>query len=148
MDPVIEAPAPVFEALTRLAFKTGPAPEANVLIDGVRQAWIAELGKAVNYEVVLTGRTWSYVRQTLAPRLALYLRHKGYRVRECQPVFLSLFLDETLYFVRAMDFYEQLRLSEELSPEAFDAVAHRWEETGRYELLTLPMSGAGKEGAS
>jgi len=119
------------EQLKRLAFFSGPPPQANELIHKVRQDVTAEHGRAVNYEVPLVGRTWEYIDRVVAPRLALYLRSKRYRVSSCAPVFLSVFLDDGLYFVRAPDFYRLVREMMGLSVEAFEAVARRWEETGQ-----------------
>jgi hypothetical protein len=127
-----------FENLTGLAFRHGPAAEANQLIDEVRRATQAEVGAAVSYEVVLTGRPPDYLREEVAPRLAFFLRAKRYRVSRCRPVFLSLFLEEQVYFVRAEDFFRELHRSEGLSEETFAALAGAWEATGRSARAALP----------
>jgi hypothetical protein len=133
-----------FQPLLRHAFREGPAEEANSLIDEVRRQVSAEWGRACNYEVLLTGRSWTYVSQVVAPRLALFLRSKRLSVRSCGSVFLSLFLGDRLYFLGAEDFYRGVRLAEGWSDEAFAALARTWEETGRAAAGALPPGPSGK----
>ena len=127
-----------FENFTGLAFREGPAAQANQLIDEVRRATHAELGAAINYEIVLASRPPDYLRREVAPRLAFFLRAKRYRVSRCQPVFLSMFLGDRLFFVHAQDFFEELRVSEGLGEQAFAALARSWEASGRGALAALP----------
>jgi hypothetical protein len=129
----------VFERLTAVAFHQGPAYRANELIDEVRSNLAAELGEAYNYEVPLSGRSWDYLRQVVAPRLALYLRSKRLAVGRCAPLFLSVFVGDVLYFIHAADFYEQVRLADGLEEEAFASLARIWEQTGQGVIGALPM---------
>ena len=127
-----------FENFTGLAFREGPAAQANQLIDEVRRATHAALGAAVNYELVLNGRPPDYLRREVAPRLAFFLRSKRYHVNRCGPVFLSMFLGDRVYFVHARDFFEELRTSEGLAEETFAALARGWEASGRAAIAALP----------
>jgi hypothetical protein len=135
---VAELTPNTFEPLIGLAFGSGPAAEANELIEKTRQLVTSERGPTINYEVNLARRDWSYIREIVAPRLALYLKHKRYSVKQCQPVFLSLFIDEMLYFVHAADFFECLRSREGLSEESFAALICTWQETGKSSAGALP----------
>ncbi len=127
-----------FQNLIGLAFRQGPAEQANTLIHDMRQQIKADQGMALSYEIVLTGHSQDALRQTVAPRLALYLRSKRLAVNNCRPVFLSIFLEDTLYFVHAADFYQHIRLAERLDEETFDLLARTWEETGRAVAGALP----------
>jgi hypothetical protein len=129
-----------FERYTGLAFRQGPAPQANQLIDEVRRATRDELGAAVNYEIVLDGRAPDYLAREVAPRLAFFLRSKRYHVRQCAPVFLTMFLGDQVYFVHAQDFFEELRVAEGLAEETFAALARGWEESGRSAIAALPAA--------
>jgi beta-N-acetylhexosaminidase len=131
-----------FEKLTALAFHKGPVHRANELIDEVRTRVREELGRSYNYEVVLAGRTWEYVRTEVGPRLALYLRSKKLAITRSPELFLSVFLEDTLYFVHSSDFYELLRITEGLPRESFDAIVRAWSETGRRTLGALPAAGS------
>ena len=127
-----------FQDLIALAFRQGPADQANTLIHDVRQQDMAEQGMAFNYEIVLTGHVQEDLRQTVAPRLALYLRSKRLGVNNCWPVFLSIFLGDTLYFVHAPDFFQHIRVAERLDEATFALLARGWEETGRAVAGALP----------
>ena len=132
-----------FDALLGLAFEQGPGAEANQLIHRVRGEVRAEHGGAINYEVLLDGRDWEYVRRVLAPRLAMYLKEKGGGVGDCATLFLSLFWQGRLHFVRAADFFAHYRQREGLSQESFAALAANWERTGRGAAGALPAGPAG-----
>jgi hypothetical protein len=137
-----EGQAPVTQLL-EAAFRVGPAIEANQLISDVREQVRAEQGQAVNYEVQLTGRTWQYIRETVAPRLALFLRGKRMSVQRCEPVFISIFVEDTLHFVSAPDLFEVVRRSEGLDEETFAKIARSWERTGRRSAGALPPASHG-----
>ncbi len=124
-----------FQALVAHSFKSGPAAQANQLINDVRQEVKAEHGSAMNYEVVLTDRSWDYVREVLAPRLALFMSSKKLDPRRCRSLFLSVFVDQTLFFISAQAFYEHYMAVEELSEEQFQAQAHVWQQSGRPVVL-------------
>ena len=119
------------EELAQLAFREGPAYQANALIAEVRQQVLAAKGDAVSYEVPLTGRPLAYLQQTVAPRLAFFLKSKRLAVARCGHVFLSLFWEETLYFIWATDFFAAIQKSLGLDDASFRAVARRWEQTGQ-----------------
>jgi len=116
------------EQLTKRAFHHGPAHEANQLIHDVREQVIAEHGQALSYEVPLMGRPFSHLQQEVAPRLALFLHGKRTPWRAS---FVSLFVGATLCFVWVDDFFEVIRESLGLDPDAFDSVLRRWQQTGR-----------------
>jgi hypothetical protein len=127
-----------FERYTGLAFRQGPAQQANQLIHEVRQVTRDELGAAVNYEIVLTGRAPDYLAREVAPKLAFFLRSKRYHVHQCRPVFLTMFLGDQVYFVHAEDFFAELRVAEGLADETFSALARSWEQSGRPAVAALP----------
>ena len=133
-----------FDVLLGLAFAWGPGAQANQLIHRVRGEVRAAQGGAISYEVLLDGRDWEYVRQVLAPRLALYLKEKGGGVGDCGTLFLSLFWQGQLYFVRAADFFAHYRSREGLSEESFHALAASWERTGRAAVGALPALSVGR----
>ncbi len=133
-----------FQAVLQHAFRRGPAVEANQLIAEVRRQRSGAQGRAFNYEVLLTGRPWTYLVQTIAPRLALFLRSQRLSVRSCGPVFLSMFLGEELYFVGAEDFFRSLQIAEGWSDESFAALVRTWEETGKAVAGALPPGPSGK----
>jgi len=116
--------------LLSTAFHEGPAVEANLLINAVRKRIHAETGKAINYEVPLMGKDWSHVMQTVAPRLALYLREKRLGPGSAS-VFISIFWEDTLYFVGPADFFACVQAALGLDDEAFASVFEMWERTGK-----------------
>jgi len=124
--------------LVGLAFEKGAACDANSLIADVRETMRFDHGDALNYEVLLDNQDWAYVEQTVAPRLALYLRSKRYQVSRCGPAFLSIFLGEQLYFVEASAFYEYVRQQMGLDEQRFARTAESWERSGRFTLAALP----------
>jgi hypothetical protein len=130
------------ERLLQRAFRSGPARDANRLIDEVRSQLREETASPAvsNYEVVLSGRPWSYLAQEVAPRLAHYLRAKKMSVAHCAPVFLSLFVDDSLHFLHAADLFAELKLREGLSDDDFAALARGWEQTGRRSIAALPAA--------
>ena len=134
--------------LLGLAFSQGPGVEANQLINGMRREVKASHGRATNYEVLLDGKGWDYVREVMAPRLALYLKEKGGGVAHGGGVFLSLFCGENLYFVWAHDFFTYYKDRAGLSDEAFAALASTWERTGRHVAGALPPGPAVITGAA
>lgn len=125
------------EQLLALAFHQGPAVEANLLISAVRRQVQQEAGQAVNYEVSLIGRDQHHLTRTIAPRLTLYLREKRLGPRSAA-VFLSLFWEDTLYFVSAGDFFAHVQATMGLDDEAFGCVMEMWERTGRAAAGLLP----------
>ena len=133
-------PEASFATIVAAAFKVGPAFQANELIAEARETIRAEQGWAVQVEVILTGRSWEYLVTEAAPLLALYLRSKKLGVAKCAPAFVSVFLGDSLYFLRARDLFEAIRLAGGHSEEAFAAIAEAWERTGRppAPLAALP----------
>lgn len=128
----------LFQALTQLAFREGPAVQATPLIHQVREQIQSEHGRAINYEVVLTGRNWDYLREIVAPRLAFFLRSKRLSIKNCKPVFLSIFLGETLYFVTVKNFYDWFRMAEGLPEDTFNTLVLHWEKSGQAVMGALP----------
>ncbi|MCC6748636.1 MAG: hypothetical protein IT371_13325 [Deltaproteobacteria bacterium] len=121
----------MLDEVLSVAFHRGPAAAANQLIADVRETVEAACGRAVNYEVVATDRGWPYLAEQVAPRLALFLRSKRLRVSSCRPVFMSLFVGDSLYFIGAPDFFRLVQQSMGLTDAAFGAVTQVWEETGQ-----------------
>jgi hypothetical protein len=131
------------EQLVALSFFHGPAEQANELIHHVRQEVEAAYGPAVSYEVLLTARSWEYVQQELAPRLALFLRSKKLSLTHCQTVFLSLFLERELYFMTVEAFYDFFRQAESLSEEQLSSLLGVWSQTGSVQSAALLPSTTG-----
>jgi hypothetical protein len=123
--------------LLERSFHSGPPVEANQLIDDVRQQVKAAQGRAVNYEIALMGRGWDYLRQKVAPLLALFLKDKRMKAESCAPCFISLFSDDALHFIRAQDFFEHLRQAEGLDRASFAQMVRTWEQTGRRSVAAL-----------
>ncbi len=120
-----------FESIVAAAFRRGPAFQANALIEAARETIRAEHGWVVQVEVLLDGRSWEYLEREAAPRLALYLRSKKLGVAKCGPALVSVFLGETLHFLRGRDFFEAIRRELGQSEAEFAALAQAWEQTGR-----------------
>jgi hypothetical protein len=129
-----------FEALFARAFARFPAREANERIAEVRDQVAAQYGASANYEIVLDGRDGRYLLETVAPRLAFFLRSKRYAVANCGPVFLSIFLGDRLYFLHCDDFWQFVRVVAGYTEEAFAGLAKHWEQTGRAALAALPTA--------
>ena len=129
-----------FAALIALAFHEGAAEDANTLIFQVRQHLMEQFGDAANYEVMLDGRPHGYMVDSLAPRLALYLKSKRLSVAACGPVFLSVFIGRKLYFVAAQDFFGYAQALLGLEDAPFAALAENWERSGR-SAVAAPPSG-------
>lgn len=125
--------------LIGLAFRSGPADHANDLISEVRAHAVETHGMGINYEVALTGYDFAHLACHVGPRLALFLRGKRRRVSNCQGVFLSVFLDDTIYFLWAADFFAYLQAGMGLDQEMFARRCEQWEQTGRSELAALPL---------
>ena len=116
------------DGLLEKAFRRCPAPDANVAIAEVRGTWGVP-GRAVPYEIVLAdGCGWTYMRDSVAPRLARFLRSKRMRVDACDPVFLPIFLGESLYFVGAPDFFGHYCAVESVDTAALLERARAWED--------------------
>lgn len=113
------------------AFRTCPAREANGVIDAIRGEWGGG-GRTFAYEIVLDGgRSWSYLRDCMAPALARFLRSKRMRVDACAPVFLAIFSGESLYFIGAEDFFGYFCEVEDLGAQALLDRAQAWEDETR-----------------
>jgi hypothetical protein len=124
------------EKLIARAFKQGPAYQANQLIDEVRRSTRQEKGDAINYEVMVMGRTFDYLQQEVAPLMALYLHSKR---RGFEITFVSMFVNtDTLVFIWAADFFDVIRESLNLDEEAFQTVMSHWARTGRSSAGGLP----------
>jgi len=124
--------------LLELAFCEGLGVNANRLISEVRQRVHAQRGSAVNYEVVLTNRGWDHILEVVAPRLALYMHEKRLSPLHRGPLFLSLFFDQSIYFLEAQEFFCYVQRTEMLDDEAFSARLRLWQSTGRPAAGALP----------
>jgi hypothetical protein len=92
------------DALLRLAFERAPAIEANTAIARIRDQEGDETSPATNYELVLpTGDTRAWLLEEMLPRLVDYLESRGTGLPRCGRVFLSIFVGDTLHFLRARD---------------------------------------------
>ena len=117
--------------LLERAFRQCRGGDANAVIADVRGGWGAP-GRAVSFEIVLgEGRGWSYLRDSVAPQLARFLRSKRMRVDACAPVFLPIFSGESLYFVGAQDFFQHYCAIECVDAVALRERARVWEDDGK-----------------
>jgi hypothetical protein len=93
------------ERLIVRAFRTAPAADANTVIDEVRSQEASQFAEALSYEIVLPAEEpVEFLNSRALPRLVYYLECRGVRIPRCPHVFVSLFVGETLYFVRCEDF--------------------------------------------
>lgn len=126
------------EALLAQAFHKEPAARANEAIAEVRQAFEEDTGAAANYEVVLDQRPWTYLRDVVAPRLALFLREKGLPRLGDSPAFVSLFYHQELFFLRPAQLFTHVGQVEGWTPDALNQMLQQWEQTGRPTAGLLP----------
>ncbi len=126
------------QTLRAKSFFQGDPRRANELISEARDRVLAECGASVNYEISLIGRNWQHLEQVVAPRLAFFLRSKRYHVWQCEPVFLTIFVDDGLFFVKAADFFQLIQEKSGHDRATFKSIAESWESTGRRSLAALP----------
>jgi hypothetical protein len=97
------------EALKARAFHHAPASEANAEIARMR---VEEAGTgakdALSYEVVVS--SYENLVESLVPKLVYFLDCRGLRLNSAPGVFLSLFIGDTLYFLKVADFFAVLGL--------------------------------------
>jgi hypothetical protein len=138
------------DRLLQRAFARGPAHRANQLIHEARQQVAARCGRGQCYEVSLLegpfgeARGWDHLDRLVAPRLAFFLRSKKLGVADSGPVFLAVFVGETVYFIEVADFFELIRQARGLDAAGFDAVVRGWERTGRDVIALLPEGEDGR----
>ncbi len=105
------------QALLAKAFRTAPAAQANQVISEVRVQEASAFAEALNYEIVLPAQgALEHLTTRALPKLVYYLECRGVRIPRCPHVFISLFMGETLHFIRCEDFLEQLVALTGLSP--------------------------------
>ncbi|MBM4321531.1 MAG: hypothetical protein FJ125_16700 [Deltaproteobacteria bacterium] len=93
-----------------------PARRANAEIAKRR-----ELFDASSYEMVLPPEAeWRIVRNRLAPLLHRHLRDLSQQPLSTTQVFLSIFCEESLYFMRVEDFFGYLADAESIPPTALE----------------------------
>jgi hypothetical protein len=86
-------------ALLALAFDRARAPEANLQIDRHRRELDAQ-----SYEMVINPEeTFPAFADRVVPRLVYHLEAKKRRLPGCEGVFLSVFLEDDLFFIHARD---------------------------------------------
>ncbi len=99
------------------AFRRASAAEANAVIAQVRQDEAGELEEALNYEIVLPAADpVGFLTTRALPRLVYFLECRGVRIPECPQVFVSLFVEDQLYFLHCGDFIDELASLTGLSP--------------------------------
>lgn len=90
------------------SFEQAPASSANDAIDRIRQTMGAGKG-AVSYEIVWPSSTApAGALSRMASQLVYFLDCRGARLPEAPGVVVSLFVGDTLYFLHARDFVEQV----------------------------------------
>ena len=104
---------PAVQALLARAFHRAPAAEANDQMAAMRAQ-----EQSLCYEVLLPPeRAAEHLIQKVLPRLVYFLECRGSHLPHCAGVFVSIFVGDELYFVRAGDFVEELSRLSGLSPE-------------------------------
>ena len=108
-----------------------PGRDANVEIERERLRQRLQHGRALSYEVVLKPEHgFAYLATLVAPRLAEYLGNKKWSPLHCPGVFVSLFVDEDLYLIDAMTFFDVVREAEGLSDAAWRERLRIWQRGG------------------
>jgi hypothetical protein len=125
--------------LLDLSFHQCPGVEANAEIARIRSLYEFQFGRAFGYEVVVR-EEGPPLDPFLLGRFAHHLRAKRLRAESCSEVFVAIFCDETLYFLRARDFMNHLLGVEGLTIRDLPACIERWQRArgGRPPLLALP----------
>jgi hypothetical protein len=96
-------------ALLSRAFHRAKAAEANHAIAQVRESEGDPAQPAVSYECVIPSQgAAEHLMTKVLPRMVYFLECSGARLPHCQGVFLSIFVEGDLYFVRAGDAVEEL----------------------------------------
>ncbi len=108
---------PEMAAFLGRAIHRAKAFEANEDIARMREQEGTEGRPAMSYEVVLPGENpVEYLADTLLPRLVYFLDSSGAKLPRCPGVFISLFVKEDLFFIRAADAVEELAKITGLTP--------------------------------
>jgi hypothetical protein len=125
--------------LLDLSFHRCPGVEANAEIARIRSLYELQFGRAFGYEVVVREEEPA-LDPDLLGRFAHHLRAKRVRADSCSEVFVAIFCDETLYFLRAHDFMNHLLGAEGLTVRDLPTCIERWQQAGegRPRLLALP----------
>lgn len=105
------------EALVKRAFHQAPIAQANQAIDDVRAMVEAESGaQAFSYELFVPGaNVEAYFLSNALPKLVLFLHCRGFRGPQTPGLFVSLFSDTGLHFIKAGDALEVMAEAKHLT---------------------------------
>jgi hypothetical protein len=97
------------DSLLLKAFDRVPAMEANSAITRVRTEQAVGPEDALSYEIVIDpSHDLKWAADKVLPRLVYFLDCRGLKLDQARGVFVSLFVGEILYFIRATDFVSEL----------------------------------------
>lgn len=129
---------PLVDALMRRAFHQAPVADANQAIDDVRATLEEESGAAAfSYELfVPRANVDEFFLSNALPKLVLFLHCRGFRGNQTPGLFVSLFTDQGLHFIKAGDALDVMAAAKHLS---IDELYRRYGDggTGDPKLLGL-----------
>jgi hypothetical protein len=109
---------PRLQSLLDKSFHRARATDANEAIARIRQEQSGELSEALSYELMLPKeRPVEHLLEYVMPRMVYFLESRGAKLPHCLGVFVSLFVDEDLYFIQAADVVAALSAWSGLSPQ-------------------------------
>jgi hypothetical protein len=130
------------EHLLEESFHRCPGEQANAEIARIRGEYLLEFGAAQCYEVVVS--TQQDLAADLLPRFAHHLRAKRMVVEACPQLFVALFREGNLYFLRSRNFVDHLLAREKLTAQDVPRRIEAWRRSQAPEtyaedpLLALP----------
>lgn len=128
--------------LLQKAFFRCPGVEANEEIFRLREEYLEKYGGVVAYELVLDGdEDWLTFRSETLPRFIDFIRCKGYDPLSTNEVFLPIFSQGKIFFLRIEDFIAYIMETENLTKANFVNVVNTWHlENEGLEMLPVPLS--------
>lgn len=109
---------PRIQGLLDKAFHRAKAADANVAIAKVRDEQSEDISQALSYELVLPKeKQVEHLVEAVMPRMVYFMESRGAKLPRCLGVFVSLFVDDDLYFVQAADVIDTLSQLSGLSPQ-------------------------------
>lgn len=108
---------PLVDALLKRAFHRAPVAAANQAIDEVRATLEAESGAAAfSYELfVPRANVDEFFLSSALPKLVLFLHCRGFRGNQTPGLFISLFTEHGLHFIKAGEALEVMAAAKHLS---------------------------------
>jgi hypothetical protein len=138
------------EQLIAHSFHRCPGEQANSEIARIRDEYLLEFGAAVCYEVVVPNH--EDLAADMLPRFAHHLRAKRLLVEACPELFVALFREGILYFLRSRDFVDHLLARENLTAKDVPERIEAWRRSQASEphapppVAALPAPAAPRRG--